>query len=215
MIFKNREDAAYQLSERLRRYGDEKPMILAIPRGAVPMARIIADQLQGDLNVVLVHKIGAPGIPEFAIGSVTEFGDVYVSKAAEIYNIPKAYIRETAKNELEILKRRRQLYKPLLAFNDLKGRTAIIVDDGLATGSTMLAAVRTIREVNPRKIVVAVPVASQEAVELLSQHVDDLVVLDVPEYFGAVGNFYEEFSQLTEDEVIHLLTMKDSTRKTA
>ena len=206
MIFRDREEAARLLAKKLSKFRKINLLVLAIPRGAVPMARVIADALQCDLDVVLVRKIGAPGNPEFAIGAVSEFGDLYLSAAKDIYGISESHIKAIVNQEMQTIRKRRAAYTPIRKPISLKGRTVLIVDDGIATGATMLAAVRSARTQTARKVIVAAPVASQEAANLLEKEADETIFLDVPEEFWAISQFYEEFPQVTDDEVSQILS---------
>jgi len=205
MIFRDRHQAADLLAKQLERYRKDHPLVLGIPRGSVPMAELLADRLDGDLDVVLVHKIGAPDNPEFAIGSVSEFGTIYRSHGLEFYELSTDSLRKLAESEILKLRKRREQYSPIRAPISPSGRTVIIVDDGLATGSTMVAAVRAVRSQSPKRIVVAAPVASSNAVELLREEADDLVVLDMPPDFFSISQFYDEFPQVSDEEVSNAL----------
>ena len=211
MSFKNRAQAAGLLAEKLLAYRGTQPLILGIPRGAVPLAKIIAEKLDGDLDVVLVHKIGAPDNPEFAIGSVDELGQVHKSAAADFYGISDESIQKVGRFELKRLKERRSAYSPVRPPLTIKGRVVIIVDDGIATGSTMLAAIRSVRSQNPKKLVVAAPVASPRIAKIISREVDDVLFLEVPEDFFSISQFYDDFSQVTDEEV--LKTLSESLKK--
>lgn len=205
MFYKDREEAARLLAEKLTRYRGQNPLVLAIPRGAVPMAKIIADALGGEVDVVLVHKLGAPGNPEFAIGSVSESGDVYISEDARLMRISGDYITQEVKAQMETLKRRRVLYTPtrppITPFN----RTVIIVDNGIATGSTIIAALRSVRVKNPSLLIAAVGVAPPETLERIAKEADEVVYLAAPPNFYAVGQFFKDFSQVSDEEVVAIL----------
>lgn len=204
-FFENRTDAAIQLAEKLDSYKDKHPLILAIPRGGVPMGSILAEKLQGDLDVVLVHKLGAPDQPELAIGAVDEAGEIYLHPYAKRLHVPQFYLEEEKLEQLHILKQRRRLFTPHRQPLNPRGRYVIIIDDGIATGSTMVAAIQCIRNKDPKEIVVAAPVASVEAFNTIQKTADRVVCLDTPEPFYAVGQFYEDFSQVSDEEVIDLL----------
>lgn len=206
MAFKNREQAAELLAARLSLYRSHHPLILGIPRGAVPMAKILADRLGGDLDVVLVHKIGAPDNPEFAVGSVSEFGSIYRSEAVEYYEISNSYIEKVAKRELEKLKERRRAYLPIHPPISPKGRFVIIVDDGIATGATVLSAIRAVRTLKPKKILVTAPVASPRTIQAIQREADNVVILETPPEFFSISQFYEEFPQVTDSEVLEILS---------
>ncbi len=205
MIFENREEAAKILAARLDRYRGKNPLILAIPRGALPLARILAERLEGELDVVLVHKIGAPGNQEFAIGSVSEFGNVTPSPAVETYGIPQETVEKSAASELKRLAERRKTYSPIRPPISARGRIVIIADDGIATGATMLAAVHALRAQGAARIVVAAPVGAPRSFELFKNEADETLILDTPEDFFSVSQFYEEFPQVSDEEAIAIL----------
>jgi putative phosphoribosyl transferase len=213
MSFVSRTEAADLLASRLESYVGEHPLVLGIPRGSVPMARVVAARLKCDLDVVLVHKIGAPGNPEFAIGSVSEFGDIYRSEALGYFEISPEYIEAAAKDEIERLKKRRKSYSPVRPPISPMGRTVIIVDDGIATGSTMLAAIRAIRAQKPKRLVVAAPVASPRTIDSLKQEADDVVVLETPEEFFSISQFYDDFPQIEDEEVLQALSEAGEPKK--
>jgi predicted phosphoribosyltransferase len=170
------------------------------------MAEILAEKLEGDLDVILVHKIGAPENPEFGVGSVSEFGTIYHSKAADLCEIPAQYLEKSARQEIAKLKQKREIYTPIRPPLNPKDRTVIILDDGIATGSTMLAAIRAVRTQHPKQIIATSPVASLSAVELLLKEADEVIVLETPEEFVSVGQFYEDFPQVTDEEVCRVLS---------
>ncbi|MBC5783479.1 phosphoribosyltransferase [Ramlibacter sp. USB13] len=204
-MFEDRTDAAAQLAQALDVWRGRHPLVLAIPRGAVPMAAEIARRLEGELDLVLVRKIHAPGAPEFAMGAVDESGWVYLAPHATAVGATESYVREQKENELEELRRRRALYTPGRAAIPAAGRVVIVVDDGLATGATMIAALHAVRQRGPAHLVCAVPVASEESVKLVRPHADEVVALQVPRRFGAVSQFYRSFPQLEDAEVVAIL----------
>ncbi|MCL5980598.1 phosphoribosyltransferase [Acidithiobacillus sulfuriphilus] len=205
MSFANREEAALQLARRLAPYRGKKPLILAIPRGAVPMGRIIADALEGDLDVVLVRKLGAPNNPEFAVGAVDEGGKILVEPYARRMGISDAYLQEEAARQLAVMKRRRAQYTPVHHPFDPAGRLVIVVDDGVATGATLSAALRFLRERRPLRLVAAVGVAPPEVAAQLTTLADEVLCLETPDPFYAVGAFYADFGEVTDDDVIAIL----------
>jgi predicted phosphoribosyltransferase len=208
MLFENREHAARLLARRLGAYYKNKnPLVLAIPRGAIGMAEIIADVLGGEMDVVLVHKLGAPGQPELAIGAIDETGNVFLSGYG--LDIDGAYLEAEKRAQLEVLRKRRARYTPSRGPIDPHDRIVIVVDDGIATGSTMTAALRAIRRSKPKKLVGAVAVASPSAARAMSREADAIVCLDVPAEFYAVGQFFEDFSQVSDEEVTAILQKRE------
>lgn len=195
-------DAARRLADALAAYRGADALVLAIPRGAVPMARVIATALGGEVDVVLVRKISAPGNPEFAIGAVDETGWTYVADHARRMSIDDDYLEAERSAQMALMVRRRAQYTPVRTPIDPAGRVAIVVDDGLATGATMIAALHAVRARHPRMLVCAVPVAPAATVERVQRHCDRMVCLEMPFAFHAVGQFYRNFPQVGDDEVI-------------
>ena len=203
----DRSDAGRQLARALARQGGRSDIIvLGLPRGGVPVAYEIASALDAPLDVFVVRKIGLPGHEEFGIGAIASGGvRVVDQQVLRAYGVDDATLERITERERQELQRREQRYRDDRPFPDLRGRTVILVDDGLATGSTMRAAVAALREEAPREIVVAVPVGAAETCAALSSEVDDLVCLWTPEPFYAVGLWYENFDQTTDEEVHDLL----------
>lgn len=204
-MFSDRTEAAIKLADKLVKYKGKYPLILAVPRGAVPMAKIIAQKLGGSLDVVLVRKLGAPFHPEFAIGSVDESGWTYVSEYAASTGADEEYIKVERQKQLDVIKSRRAQYTPIRSPVSPAGRIVIVIDDGLATGATMISALHGLRNAKPAKLICAVPVAPPETLRRVAELADEVVCLECPIDFQAVGQFYEDFPQVEDNEVIEIL----------
>jgi putative phosphoribosyl transferase len=204
-MFEDRNDAARQLAEELKQYRGQNPLVLAIPRGAVPMAKVIAGELGGSFDVVLVRKLRAPFQPELAIGSIDESGWAYIADHAASTGASKDYIESEKQAQMETIRKRRNQYTPIRPPIDPGGRIVIVVDDGLATGSTMISALHGLRARNPAKLICAVPVAPPDTLKKVEKMADEVICLEVPDYFMAVGQFYRNFSQVEDEEVIEIL----------
>src|SRR5438034_2582118 len=200
MYFSDRYDAAMQLAQRLEKYKDEDGVILAVPRGGVPIGYYLAKHLDFTLDLLMTKKLGHPANDEFAIGAVG-IESIIIEEA---YQIPKEYIQQQTKRiRQELIER----YKKFMGDREpavLKNKIVIVVDDGVATGRTILATLKMLRSKEPKKLVVAVPVAAQEAAEKIKQEVDDFICLYIPEPFYGVGRFYKDFSQTSDEEVAAL-----------
>jgi predicted phosphoribosyltransferase len=206
MSFRSREDAARLLAIKLSKYRGQHALVLGVPRGAVPMAHMIADAIDGDLDVVLVHKLRAPDQPELAIGGIDETGQSHLSDHSADLEIDPRYLEREKGIQLAELRRRRQLYTPVRPPIDPAGRTVIVVDDGIATGASMLAAIRCVRARKPAKIVVATAVAPPDTIARIRQEADEVICLECPAFFYAVGQFFTEFPQVSDEEVVASLT---------
>jgi len=217
IIFENREDAARRLAEKLRSllYKNQKKesinrantRILAIPRGGVVTGDILASILGLNLDIIVSRKIGAPDNPELAIGAVMHDGSFFAnSDIIKILQIPDDYIKENIAIQMKEIQRRLLLFRHSKEY-DLKGSTIILVDDGIATGASIFVAIQWIKEQNPKSLIVAIPVAPRDAIQKLEEKIgiDQVVVLETPEPFGAVGAFYEDFSQVSDDEVLRIM----------
>jgi predicted phosphoribosyltransferase len=206
MRYRDRIDAANRLAKALQAFRGRNPLVLAIPRGAVPMGKVLADSLQGELDVVLVRKLRSPQSAEFAVGAIDESGWAYIAEYAEQVGADAAYLEREKQLQMKTLRDRRARYTPHRPPIDPQGRVAIVVDDGLATGATMIAALHAVRAKKPARLVCAVPVAAQESLAKVTPLADEVVCLDAPAEFYAVGQFYREFPQVEDDEVIALLS---------
>jgi putative phosphoribosyl transferase len=205
IVFRNRLEAGKRLAVLLRKYRDKDPLVYALPRGGVPVAKEIARELHCPLDLLIIRKIGHPFNPEYAIGAVSEEGHLVVNER-ELETINKIWFEAELAKQTREAKRRRELYLRDKLPIDPTGKTAIIVDDGIATGSTMLAGIKQLKLQEPEKIVVAVPVAPLNTAQLMEKEVDEFVAVSIPEYFmGAIGYYYEDFAQLSDEEVIALL----------
>lgn len=212
MSFRNRAEAADKLAARLAEYKGKNPLILAIPRGAVPMAKRIADALQGEVDVVLVRKLGAPGNPEFAIGAMDESGWAYIADYASSAGATPEYIEREKTRQMETMRKRREQYTPIRPPIDPAGRIVIVVDDGLATGATMISALHALKAKGTQKLICAVPVAPPDTAEKVRGYCDEVVCLETPFNFYAVGQFYAEFPQVEDEEVIAILSAASPER---
>ncbi len=207
-MFRDRSDAARQLARALEHYKGRNPLVLGIPRGAVPMAREIAHALGGEVDVVLVRKLRAPGNREFAIGAIDESGWSYLNPEASLVGVSSDYLQAEKEAQLATIRERRALYTGHRAPIDPAQRIVIVVDDGLATGSTMIAALHALHAKDPQKLVCAVPVAPPETLERVRPLCDELVCLEPHRDFWAVSQFYASFPQVDDDEVVAALAGK-------
>jgi len=210
IVFQSRTDAAWQLAQALQHYRKRNPLILAIPRGAVPMGRVLARELQGELDVVLVRKLSAPFSPELAVGAIDESGWVYIAEHAASTGADEAYLEREKRTQLETLSKRRAQYTPDRPPIDAKGRVVIVIDDGLATGATMIAALHAARAKRPEVLVCAVPVAAPDSLARVQPYADETVCLVAPPTFYAVGQFYGDFEQVEDEAVIAALAQSAS-----
>jgi len=205
-MFRNREDAAQQLARKLTARKLRDPLVLAIPRGGVVTGATLARELGADLDVVLSRKLRAPGQPELAVGAVCEDGQMVLNHfAEENLDLPPGYLAEERDFQLGLIARRRKLFRAARPKAKIAGRSIIVTDDGIATGSTMIAALEIIRGQKPKEVIVAVPVASPDRLDEVRQHCDEVACLLAPRSFWAIGQFYEDFSQVDDDEVVAVL----------
>lgn len=212
-MFLNRFKAGYQLAENLKSYQAENPIILALPRGGVSIGYEVAQVLNAPLYVFVVRKIGTPWNPELGIGAVASGVQILDRESLHKLGIEASELEEIIEQEQQEVKRRQKLYGQDEDFPNIKGKTVILVDDGIATGITTRAAIQAIKHLKPSKLVLAVPVGPRETVNSLSKLVDDLICLEMPVDFYAVSAFYLSFPQVSDEEVISLLKKAKEERK--
>ncbi len=207
MIYKDRRDAGQKLVPLLEKFKNNKDtIVIALPRGGVIIADEIASNLNLSLDIVVPRKVGSPFSEEFAIGAISEQGEpILHNDVIAGYGIGEEYISETIERELKESNRRQTLYRQGKSPLNLAGKTVIIVDDGVATGATMMAGITSVKEKGPETVIVAVPFLPPEALSKFQKEVSEVIYLEVPEYLGAVGEFYERFDQVSDSEVIDIL----------
>lgn len=203
--FADRTAAGEMLASHLQEYRGRNPLVLAIPRGAVPLAKVIADRLDGELDVVLAHKFGAPFDPEYALGAVDETGWAYLTPYTETNEAGRSFIEEEKAVQIAMLRRRREQYTPHRPPVDPKDRIVIVVDDGIATGATMIAALHAVRSRGPAELICAAPVGAAESIALITDAADKVVCPHAIEDLDSIGRFYRDFRQVEDDEVIRIL----------
>jgi len=205
-MFQDRLDAGRQLAAELKKRSWRDPVVLAIPRGGLVIGSVLADELPAELDVVLARKLPAPGQPELAIGAVGEDGEVILNSALVArLEIDQEYVHTAVQQQLAEIRRRQELYRRVRPPAQLTGRSVILTDDGIATGSTMIAACHVARSKQPAELVVAVPVGSPDRLRQVGRYCDALLCLLAPEDFWAVGQFYHHFPQLDDEEALRLL----------
>ena len=207
MIFIDRKDAAQKLIPKLQEYKEKnQAIVIALPRGGVVLAYEISRELKLPLNLIISKKIGAPFNQEFAIGAITEYGEPFLDEnMIKEYDISSQYIEQEIEKKLKEIDRRIKLYRKNLPPLNLQDKTVLLVDDGIATGTTMLATIKAVKEKNPKKIIVIIPVIAPNSILKIEKEVDQMIFLDASKSFGAVGEFYEHFEQVDDSEVIKLL----------
>ena len=214
-MFKNREDAALQLARRLKTLTLKDAVVLGIPRGGVVTAAILASELGAELDVVLSRKLRAPYQPELAIGAIGEDGEVYLNSfARQVQGVTETYIREERDHQIAEIARRRKLFRAVKPPADVTERSVIVTDDGIATGSTMLAALHVLSAQKPHEIIVAVPVAPPETLVRFRPQCSHVECLLTPSHFGAISQFYDVFQQVEDEEVIRLLRESRAPQRT-
>lgn len=204
-MFFDRIDAGKQLGKKLEFLKKQNPLILAIPRGGVVVANAIAAFLESKLDIIVSRKIGAPHNPELAIGAVLHDGSYFPNiEVVKMLQIPQSYIDSEIVEQMKEITRRLISYRGSVHY-ELEGKTVVLVDDGLATGATMVVAALWVKKQKPKKVIVAVPVGAKDTVQKLKEIVDEIVVLSVPDFFNAVGQFYENFEQVEDNEVQEIM----------
>lgn len=212
-MFQDRSDAGLQLAQKLKIYQAENPIILALPRGGVPVGYEVALALHARLDVIVARKIGAPWNPELGVGAIAPDVEILDTESLNILGITVPEIVEIIEEEKQEVKRRQKLYQQGEELLKLNGETVILVDDGVATGVTTRAALQAIQKLNPAKLILAVPLGPVDTIKALSLLVDDLICLEMPSPFYAVGAFYMTFPQVSDEEVIRLLRDAKERRK--
>lgn len=204
-MFKDRRDAGVQLTVALKAYQDKDPLIFALPRGGVPVAYSIAKAFHVPLYVWVARKIGAPFNPEYGVGAISHGVELFDEKALLQLHLSHDDLQDTIVQETIEMKRRSALYGMSLPIDQIQGRIVILIDDGIATGITAEAALKSIRQFSPKKLVLAVPVGAKSTINRLKSQADEVLCLEAHQHFRAVGEFYENFSQTTDAEVLCLL----------
>ncbi len=205
-MFRNREDAGLQLADKLKDRELCQPLILAIPRGGVVTGSVLAQELGAELDVVLSRKLRAPWQPELALGAISEDGRVYLEpRFQEVIDFTPEYLDMERRHQLAEIARRKKLFRAVKPQAPVKGRSVIVTDDGIATGSTMIAALKVVKAQQPHEVIVAVPVAPPDRLAEVRRWCDDLVCLLSPDDFWAIGQFYANFTQVEDEEVVELL----------
>jgi putative phosphoribosyl transferase len=207
-IFLDRRDAGRRLAETLQRFATAAPLVLALPRGGVPVGFEVAKALGAPLEVLIVRKIGAPGHEEFGLGAVVDGVEPQIvlnDEAMAAVQAPRSYIKAEIERQIVEIERRRRVYLDDRTPLPTRGRTVIVVDDGIATGGTVTTALKALRQTRPEYVILAVPVAAPQSIDALAGEADEIVCLSTPEAFWAVGQYYRDFAQTADEEVVALL----------
>jgi predicted phosphoribosyltransferase len=205
-MFHDRTDAAKQLAEVIRHRHLKNPLVLGIPRGGAVTAAVLAEEIGAEMDVVLSRKLRAPDAPECAIGAISEAGEVYFNHSVhQVPGLLDDYVHKECQYQLQEIERRKKMFRAVRPVAPIADRSVIVTDDGIATGSTMIAALQAIRVQRPLSLVVAVPVASPDRLREVRHWCDDVVCLLAPRFFYAVGQFYEDFKPVSDEEVIAIL----------
>jgi len=205
-MFRDREEAARLLAQRLKGRELRDPLVLAIPRGGVVTGAVLARELGAELDVVLAHKLRAPDYPNLAVGAIAEYGPVYLTQHAhEVFDLTELYLARERQHQLDEIAWRKDLYRNARPPASIKNRSVIVTDDGIATGSSMIAALGAIRPQEPHELIVAVPVAPPDRIPELRRHCDEFICLLTPTEFLGISQFYQEFPRVEDDEAVELL----------
>jgi predicted phosphoribosyltransferase len=208
-MFRHREDAGLRLAQKLKHRKFRDPVVLAIPCGGVVIGAILARELDAELDVVLARKLRAPGQPELSVGAIAEGGDLYLNHfAGDVAGFTQAYLDQERQDQLEQIAKLREVFRAVRPPANLTGRSVIVTDDGIATGSTMIAALRAIADRQPHEVIVAVPVASvqsSQSLEEIGRACNDFVSMYSPQQFWSIDQFYADFQPVSEEQVVHLL----------
>lgn len=204
-MFKDRHDAGIQLAKKLKYYQAEKPIILALPRGGVPIGYEVAQALNAPLDVFVVRKVGTPWNPELGVGAIAPGVKILDEEVLQMLNLQASDLKKIIDQEQQELKRRLQLYRQGEDYLNIVGKTVILIDDGLATGVTTRAAIQAVKKLKPAKLILAVPVGPLDTIKALKNSVDELICLEIPADFYSVSSFYLSFPQVSDEEVITLL----------
>lgn len=214
-LFTDRAEAGERLASELQSLKESGTVVIGIPRGGIVVAKIIASRLGAELDIALCRKIGAPFNPELAIGAIAENGIVFLDdQTIADLGTSQTYLEAEKEHQFGELKRRIAFYRKIKPKRSLAGKPAIVVDDGIATGATMQAALWSVREERPSTLIAAVPVGAEESLFRLAQSADEIICLYAPKFFGAVGQFYSRFEQVSDEEVVRLLKETDGTERT-
>lgn len=210
--FHDRMEAGRLLAGELETYKSSRPLVLGIPRGGVVIAWEIAKELDGDMDIIFCHKLGAPGNSEFALGAVSENGSIYIDERTR-YVADPAYIQKEKENQMKAIRKRAESYRSILLRLPVKQRTVIVTDDGIAMGFTMQAALSSIRAEHPSRIILALPVGPEDTLRQLSRLADETIALCAPSYFQGVSQFFQDFSQVEDHEIIKILRNENLRRQ--
>ncbi|HEX7364406.1 MAG TPA: phosphoribosyltransferase family protein [Dehalococcoidia bacterium] len=212
--FSDRAEAGYLLAEQLSELRDKKTVVLGIPRGGIIVARALASRIAAELDIVLARKLGAPGQPELAMGALAEDGTLFLNRdIVRGMGLTKRDMAQEKARQMKEIEHRTKLIRTILPKRSLRNKIVVVTDDGVATGATMQAALWAVKQENPKKIIAAIPVASGDALEKLRPDADEIICLRQPPVFYAVGQFYDRFDQVEDDEILRILKVETGRKK--